>query len=131
MDSLARSAWIGLGAILGANLRYWIGIWAVDKGPDALPWVTFAINVVGSVLIGAFFAAEPHGFTDPSYRLVIATGFCGGFTTFSAFSWDTVQYLNQGKWSLAALYVGASVVMCIVGAWIGFTATQTMLQGRS
>ncbi len=89
---------VGGGA--GANARYWLGRWIRElQGETAFPWATFAINVSGSVALG-FVAALCANHPDESrknWALLLGTGFCGGFTTFSAFSLETLELLRAGE----------------------------------
>lgn len=118
---------ISLGAALGALLRWWLGNRLNSLFPS-LPPGTLAANIIGAYIIGcaiAFFARYPA--LDPSWRLAIITGFCGGLTTFSTFSAEVVAGLQGGRtgWALAeiATHVTASLVMTAAGlatvAWIG------------
>lgn len=114
--------WIGLGSALGGMARFWCsGVMARLIG-ETFPWGTLFVNVAGSLLIG-FFATitAPDGrlFVDATTRQFVMLGFLGGFTTFSSFSLQTLNLMNDGEWLYAGLYVGASVVLCLVAVWIG------------
>jgi fluoride exporter len=103
---------VGAGAFVGANARYLLGQWAAERFGSGFPYGTLAINLLGSLLIGAFLGLsgtplEPSG----SWRLLIVTGLLGGFTTFSAFSYETYALLSLGRWAEALLYVAASVLL--------------------
>ena len=92
---------ICLGACLGALSRWKLGLWL--NVPGALPWGTLAANAIGGYLIGlcvGFFQSHPG--IDPVWRLLLVTGFLGALTTFSSFSAEVVELLQQGRWSLAA-----------------------------
>ncbi len=113
---------LSLGGGAGANARYWIGR-AVANWQELLefPWATFGINVVGSALLGLIagcFLNHP----DPARRnwyVLLGTGFCGGFTTFSAFSLETLELIRDGKHAWALGYVTGSVLAGLAGAWLG------------
>ena len=114
--------WIGLGSALGGMARFWCsGVMARLIG-ETFPWGTFFVNVLGSLLIG-FFATitAPDGrlFVDATTRQFVMLGFLGGFTTFSSFSLQTLNLMNDGEWLYAGLNVGVSVVACLVAVWIG------------
>src|SRR4051794_24301500 len=101
---------IGAGAVLGANLRYWIANLFAERLGPAFPYGTLFINITGSFIIG--FALTLIGnrvVSDPGYRLLIGTGFLGAYTTFSTFSYDTVQLLERNDIGPALVNVGASV----------------------
>jgi fluoride exporter len=107
--------WIAAGAGLGGVARYLCGA----RLPLPFPWATFAINLFGGLLIG-WLANRLSG--DSRYFWI--TGFCGGFTTFSAYSLETVTLLEQGRYLHAALYVIASGTLCVAAAALGFWASK-------
>ena len=100
---------IGLGGAVGSNARYWIGVWFRNQPWAAnYTWGTFTINVSGSLILGVV-AAMFKDRADPWF-LLLGTGFCGGYTTFSTFSLEVAEAVQRGRWDLAALYAGSSVV---------------------
>ena len=113
---------IGLGGALGSMARFWLsGLIAAQYG-ESFPWGTLAINVTGSFVIG-FFATltGPDGrfLAGPENRLFVMTGLCGGFTTFSAFSLQTLNLAREGAWLRAGGNVTASVIICLLAVWAG------------
>jgi len=111
---LATTALVGLGGALGANARYWLGRWVKDlTGPTDFPWGTLLINVSGSLVLGLIAGAVKD--RSAAMFLFWGTGFCGGYTTFSAFSLEVAEAVQAGRWGLAAMYVGASVVGGLLG----------------
>lgn len=114
--------WIAAGSALGGMGRYWLSGVAATLLGGTFPWGTLIVNVLGSFIIGFFVAM-----TGPGGRIMVGTlpsqfvtlGFCGGFTTFSSFSLQTLTLVNDGEWLYAGLNVGASVVVCLVAVWIG------------
>lgn len=124
-----RSIWIGVGAVAGANLRYWIGVWTSSRFPSDFPWATFGINILGSLLIGGFFAWETSKGGGSVPRLILAVGFCGGFTTFSAFSWESLQMIQRGAWLNLGLYAVGSVALTIAACALGFSAGRALFGG--
>jgi CrcB protein len=89
------------------------------------PWGTLAVNVTGSVLIGVFAALTgPEGrlLAPPAVRQFVMPGICGGFTTFSTFSLETLNLARDGEWSRAAANVFASLLLCLAGVWAGYAA---------
>ena len=113
---------IGLGSALGGMARFWCTGVMVRLLGEAFPWGTLLVNVVGSLIIGFVFAAtEPDGrfATGVEMRHFIMVGLLGGYTTFSAFSLQTLHLLNHGHWLYAGLNVVASVALCLVAVWVG------------
>ena len=108
---------VGLGGFIGSVGRYLLGLVPVEGD---FPLMTFAVNFAGAVLIGAVFEAATEGSSLPDNAvLFLKTGVCGGFTTFSTFSLETVTLLSNGKSGLAAAYVALSVVLCLLGVVLG------------
>ena len=117
--------WIAVGSALGGMARFWCsGIVARLLG-ESFPWGTLIINVLGSLVIGVFATL-----TGPDGRLLVGTvprqfvmiGICGGYTTFSSFSLQTLDLLNDGKWLYAGANLVASVVLCLIAVWLGHCA---------
>ena len=111
---------IGAGALLGANARYWLTNYFVQRLGPAFPYGTLFINVTGSFLLGFVIVLVANRFVaDPGYRLLIGTGFLGAYTTFSTFSYDTIVLLERGDILPAILNVSASVAASLVAAYLG------------
>lgn len=114
---------IAVGSGVGGVLRYLVsGLVARTLG-EVFPLGTLAVNVLGSFVIGLFVALTgPDGrlLIDPRLRQAFTLGVCGGFTTFSSFSMQTLALLQDGEWELAALNVVASLVLCLLAVWAGW-----------
>jgi fluoride exporter len=108
--------WIALGSALGGMARHAVGGWALNVWGPAFPWGTLIVNILGSLMIGVI-ATTVQG--NEQTRLFLAVGLCGGFTTFSAFSLQTLNLLQGGAYSAAASNIGLSVVVCILAVWAG------------
>jgi len=106
---------VALGGAVGAPARYLADRWLSARLPGAFPWGTFAVNVVGSLLLGLLAATAPSGLVA-----LAGTGFCGALTTFSTFSFETVRLLETGRPVPAAVNVTASVVVSVVAAALGW-----------
>lgn len=115
---------VALGGMLGSVLRFVAGTFIMQKAGSAFPWGTFAVNIIGSLFIGwvAGQAAKHPGFQ--AWQLLLATGFCGGFTTFSALSNESLQMIRQQQYGLLAVYIGASLILGIGAAAFGFTLSK-------
>ncbi|MGC9292629.1 MAG: fluoride efflux transporter CrcB [Acidobacteriaceae bacterium] len=117
---LKDSLWVALGAVLGANLRYGIGRYIGRNFPIDFPLGTLLINVTGSFLLGAFFMwARGSSYMNPNWRLVVAVGFCGGYTTFSSFAWESYALVREGRWEMALLNVFASNLLGLLAVMAG------------
>ncbi len=124
-DSMIKTvALIGVGGALGAMARYLavVGVGAI-MGSSAFPWGTLLVNVVGSLAIGFLVGALSHDHALHNIaRPLLIVGFLGAFTTFSAFSMDTLTLVESGRPAQAAAYVMGSVSTCIAAAWLGWLA---------
>lgn len=114
--------WVALGAALGGIMRYWVSGVAARLGAETFPWGTLFINVSGSLFLG-FFATltgpEGRAIVQPGTRLFVMTGVCGGFTTFSTFSLETLRLAQDSEWGYAGLNAGLSLILCLAGVWAG------------
>jgi CrcB protein len=114
--------WIAIGGALGTTARFWLsGVVARSVG-ETFPWGTLVINVTGSFVIGFFGALTgPDGrlFIGSTARQFVMIGMCGGYTTFSSFSLQTLNLMNDGEWFRAGANVGLSVLLCMIAVWIG------------
>ena len=110
-----------LGGGLGSALRYWIGRY-LNTAEYQFPYGTFLVNVVGCLLIGLIlgFTFKPHSLSN-NFIIFVAVGFCGGFTTFSAFSLDSLRLIEQGEGLIALSNIFANVVVGLISAFIGMS----------
>ena len=106
--------WVSLGAILGANLRYFVSRLAAKLLSINFPYGTLFINITGSFILGLFMIwTTERVFVDPKWRWLVAIGFCGAYTTFSSYAFETIAYFEQGHWSLLALNILSNNVLCL------------------
>ena len=115
--------WIAIGSALGGMARHWCTLIATALFGAAFPWGTLFINILGSFVIGFFFAITgPDGRFDVPLdaKLFVMTGICGGYTTFSAFSLQTLSLFQSGLWARGSAYIVASVVLCLIAVWAGY-----------
>ena len=119
---MAMYFWIAVGSALGGMTRYGCSGLAARLIGETFPWGTLIVNVTGSFIIG-FFATltGPDGryMASSLARQFVMTGICGGFTTFSSFSLQTLNLMNDGEWVRAGANIGGSVVACLVAVWAG------------
>lgn len=123
--------WIAAGAALGGMLRYYLSGVVLRLAGGIFPWGTLVVNVTGCLFIGFFAAlAGPEGrlIVPPHIRLFVMTGFCGGYTTFSTFSFETLRLVQDGEWMYAGWNVASSVAMCLAGVWAGYQAAMLLNQ---
>jgi CrcB protein len=119
---MASYFWIAIGSALGGVARYWCSGIAARLIGETFPWGTLIVNVIGSFIIG-FFAT----LTGPDGRLLVPSvarqfvmiGLCGGFTTFSSFSLQTLNLTTDGEYLYAGLNIVLSVVLCLLAVWLG------------
>ena len=112
---------IGLGGGVGSILRYLLGMYLYKHFPGSFPWGTWVANVLGCFLIGLFMAlSERSPGLDPEWRQLLVVGFCGGFTTFSAFSVESLSLLQNDQPITAFLYIAASVIVGLSATLLGF-----------
>ena len=109
---------VGFGGGLGAMLRF---LAYQSFKNTSFPYITLFINIAGSLIIGLVIGLSVKELNFPSsLKLFLATGICGGFTTFSAFSIENIELLQAGKYNIAFFYIAASVCLGIAAAWLGF-----------
>jgi fluoride exporter len=111
--------WVALGGAAGASTRFAVAQWAGARWGWMFPWGTFAVNVSGSLLIGLVMAILIARDADPAFRLLLVTGFLGGYTTFSSFSFEAIALLEARRWDAAALYVVGSVALGLLATALG------------
>ena len=113
---------VGIGGCLGSMLRYAAYLAIKTTG---FPFATFVVNLVGSFIIGVIWAIGlRHSLIKREWRLFLATGFCGGFTTFSAFTLENLNMLKTGQYGYCIAYVAGSVVLGIFAAYLGFSVVR-------
>jgi fluoride exporter len=110
---------IGAGGIAGTLCRYYLGRWLTRKAPQLFPWGTFLINITGSFLLGLLYSLHYHGTLAEWAWLFLGAGFCGGYTTFSTFSYETIQLMKNHNITAATLYVISTVLAGLLVCWIG------------
>lgn len=111
---------ISLGAIFGANARYLLSRYAAKTLGPVFPYGTLMINVLGSLVVGFFMIwASERVLIDPRWRLLVVVGFCGAFTTFSSYAFESMAYFEQGQWSLMLTNILGNNLLCLAAALAG------------
>ena len=118
---------ISLGAIGGANLRYWMSRGALRLLGPAFPYGTLAINVLGSFIVGYFMAwTMERVLLDPRWRLFVVVGFCGGYTTFSSYAYETMVFLEKGQWLMMAVNFLSNNLLACAAALAGMALARVL-----
>lgn len=120
MDKLVNFLIVGLGGAAGSMLRYVVTLLGSTLNLSGNV-ATFSVNILGSFLIGLLTGCCKEG----TLLLLLTVGLCGGFTTFSTFSMQNVRMLQEGKIGMAAIYILATVIVCILMAWLGYRLGQS------
>ena len=116
---------ISLGAIFGANARWLISRYLAKIAGPVFPYGTLVINVVGSFIVGFFMIwTTERVLVDPRWRLLIVVGFCGAFTTFSSYAFESVAYFEQGQWTLMLANVLTNNLLCLGAALTGMAVAR-------
>lgn len=127
-----RVIWyVALGGAVGSVTRYLVGVAVQGRSGLDLPIGTLLVNLSGSLLLGFLlrYALETPA-VSPEVRALLTTGFCGGYTTFSTFSYETVALMEDGDWRRAGLYVGLSLAGSILGVMLGIAGARQVLSIR-
>lgn len=120
MIDVKHIAFVVLGSATGGTLRYMMSLYFIAKGLNKFPWATLSVNILGCFLIGAIYAISEKSSLGENIKLLLATGFCGGFTTFSAFAIENLQLIKLGAVTTAITYIALSVVLGILLAFVGY-----------
>ncbi len=126
--------WVAIGGALGTVARFWFANWMAVVAGAEFPWGTLIINIVGSFVISFFgvLTGTAARFAVPyEARIFVTVGLCGGFTTFSSFSLQTVELIRTGQTGRAALYVGTSVIFCLASCALGVAAASAIAGPRT
>jgi len=113
---------VALGGALGSVSRYWLSGLVANRFGSTFPWGTIIVNITGCLFIGFFNTAtgtEGQWLVSPVARTFFMIGICGGYTTFSSFSLQTLNLVNDGEWLYAGANILFSVVLCLAGVWLG------------
>jgi CrcB protein len=118
---------LSLGAIVGTNARYFLTRFANKELGPAFPYGTLFINIVGSLIVGFFVIWTTEKIlVDSRWRLLVVVGFCGSFTTFSAYAFESAAFFDQGQWMLATTNILSNNLLCLGGALAGMALARVL-----
>lgn len=120
---------VGLGGALGSMARFGCSLFLARLLGESFPWGTLFVNVTGSFIIGFFFTLTSTGgrlLVSPDWRIFVTVGICGGFTTFSSFSLQTLALVRDGQWLPAGLNVFGSLLLCMIAVWLGLVCANAL-----
>lgn len=127
-EKMIRFLWICLGGAIGTGARYLVSGWALHILGPSFPFGTLAVNVIGSFLIGVInYVGMNSDLIPPNLRIILAIGVMGGFTTYSSFNYETLQYLQEGAWFLGVLNLAIMMFSCLAAGVAGFIAAKVLL----
>ncbi|HMD97162.1 MAG TPA: fluoride efflux transporter CrcB [Terriglobia bacterium] len=118
---------ISLGAVIGANLRYFVAQYVAKLVPSTFPLGTLIINVSASFIIGFFLIwTSERVLADPRWRLFVAVGFCATYSTYSSYAFETFAMFEKGQFVFAALNILASTVVCLIAVILGAVLARSL-----
>jgi fluoride exporter len=127
VDQLKDFLAISVGAIAGANGRYWMSRYAARLLGPVFPYGTLMINVLGSLSVGFFVIwTTERVLVDPRWRLLVVVGFCGAFTTFSSYAFESMAFFEQGQWSSFFANVISNNLLCLGAALTGMALARVL-----
>ena len=116
---------VALGAGVGGALRYWVSTLAYKFLPAYFPFGTLIVNVAGSFILGfLIFGFDEKELLSPTLKLLIGVGFCGGFTTFSTFSLETINLIRDSQYLFAVVNISLNILMTLLGVFAGYLITR-------
>ena len=118
---------VGVGGFVGSVARYLVAVLFANQFSSVFPFATLTVNVIGCFMIGIIFALSDRGnILSPEWRVLLTTGFCGGFTTFSTFSYESLRLLQDGEYLYVGAYVLASVVVGLAATYVGIILIRSL-----
>lgn len=118
---------ISVAAIVGANLRYLLSRFSARAFGPVFPYGTLTINIVGSFMVGFFVIwTTERVLVDPRWRLLVVVGFCGSFTTFSSYAYETMAFFEHGQWGLMLANIFSNNLLCLGGALVGMALARAL-----
>ncbi len=122
--------YLAAGGIAGTWARYGLGRWVQASAGEGFPWGTFAVNLLGSFLLGFLLRSTESASVSPETRAMLTVGFCGAFTTFSTFTHETVVLLQEGAWARAVAYALGSLLLGLAALAAGLAAAGLLVPAK-
>ena len=119
MEKLDQIGVLSLGGVFGVNARYWLGLWVNRWASQQFPWATFLINVTGSFAIGFLTMLLARWLPHQNFRLLVVTGFLGGYTTYSTFAFESLTLWERGEKGISLAYMASTVIVGFVAVTLG------------
>ncbi len=119
MEKLVQISVLSLGGVLGVNARYWLGVWVNRWASQQFPWATFLVNVTGSFAIGFLTMLLARWLPHQNFRLLVVTGFLGGYTTYSTFAFESLTLWERGEKGLSLGYMASTVLVGFFAVALG------------
>ncbi len=119
LSTITLTGAVGMAGALGAFSRYLLGRFIAARTRSPIPWGTLTINLTGAFVIGLLFALAGHKLVSSTLQLTLATGFLGGYTTFSTLSWESLQLMRGSRVCMGILYLGGSMLLGLIVASLG------------
>ena len=125
---MSRLLLICLGGAFGTGARYLVSLFVLRSLGPGFPYGTFTVNVIGSFLLAAIMhVGLATSLLSPTLRLVLGTGVMGGFTTYSSFNYETMQFVQEGAWALAALNMTGTLLACLLAGGLGLACARWLV----
>jgi CrcB protein len=122
-----RTLLVAAGGLVGSVARYWLAGWVQSANGTTFPFGTLAVNVLGSFILGLVVTMSlERGLISADARILLGTGLCGGFTTMSTFSYETLALLQSGGTAAALANLGFTLVLCLTAVWAGMLAGRVL-----
>ncbi|SRR5579884_1008102 len=118
---------LAIGGVIGVLGRYQLGVWISEWNSAPFPWATFLINITGSLAIGFFMRYLAGVASSPNLRLFLVTGFCGGYTTMSTFSYEVITLFTERQYAIAVTYLAGTIVLAPLACLAGFALAEAAL----
>jgi CrcB protein len=124
---MSRFFWVCLGGAIGTGARYLLSGWALARLGTTFPYGTLVVNMTGSFLLGALMHLSlASGLVSPALRAVLAIGLIGGFTTYSTFNYETLEYFRESAWLLGVANAAITVIGCLIAGTIGLALARVL-----